>query len=77
MRTTFITALLVGLVLAKNDKVKTKGSKEAKAPKSVDDRYVEYVGKQNKSKKSKKDFEDGKAKYAIEIEKIDKQNKKR
>ena len=77
MRTTFITALLVGLVLAKKDKVKTKGSKEAKAPKSVDNRYLEYVGKQNKSKKSKKDYDDGMAKYTIEIEKIDKQNKKK
>ena len=60
MRTTFITALLVGLVLAKNDKAtKAKGSKKSSAPKSVGDRYVEYVGKQNKNKKSKKDFEDG------------------
>ena len=67
MRTTFLTALLVGVVLAKNDKVKTKGDKTKgdKTPKtkSVDERYVEYVGKQNKQKKNAKDFEAGKAKY--------------
>jgi len=67
MRTTFITALLVGLVLAKKDKnVKAKGDKTPKV-KTTDERYLEYVGKQNKQKKNKHDFEVGLGKYAEEI----------